>query len=311
MNYVEIRLDFIDKIRERINSIEKQMFLVKDLKKWLQLTSSLNVLVDSYLAVQFYCDSTFPESKGGQYLYIYGLLQALYMQQDAASGISKSLFGKGIRWESEYPDAHHAREVRNDVAGHPTNREGGKSAIYLAQISLHKESFGYMRYYSDESKEEEYVCVGVQKAIDDTHTCINAIIRKTSDVLEDEYQAYVKKFKEVKMKNIFNELACARENVLTNDFLKPAGYKNAKNMVKQCEAELVNRYGSAEAVDSFAYLLKKIHTVFSLIDNELDAVAGSTRDMIEQCLQEYIFDRLDELQQLCIEVDEEFEQLQV
>ena len=113
------------------------------------------------------------------------------------------------------------------------------------------------------------------------------------------------------MKNIFNKLAYARENVLTNDFLKPAGYKNAKNMVKQCEAELVKRYGSAEAVDSFAYLLKKIHTVFSLIDNELDAVAGSTRDMIEQCLQEYLFDRLDELQQLCMEVDEEFEELQV
>lgn len=246
----------------------------------------------------------------GQYLYLYGLLQALYMQQDAASSISKSLFEKGINWESEYPDAYQARELRNDVAGHPTYRNRGEFVIYLEQISLHKESFGYMRYYSDKSKGSKYICVGVQKAIDDTHSCINAVLRKTSEALEAEYQAYIKKFKEVKMRNIFDGFPYAKEKVLANDLLKPEGYRNVKNMVKQCEAELINRYGSVNALGSFPYVLKKIRTAFRLIDSDLHAVEAPTRNEMEQCLQEYLFDRLNELQQLCIEVDETFEKSQ-
>lgn len=310
MNYVAVDLELINRIRERINSIEKQRLLIENNKKWLQITASLNVFVDSYRAVQYYCDSAFPEETGGQYMYLYGLLQALFLQQDAASSISKSLFEKGIDWKSEYPDAYHARELRNDVAGHPTCRDGGKFVIYLEQISLHKESFGYMRCYSDKGKASEYICVGVQKTIDDTHSCINAVLRKTSEALEAEYQAYIKKFKEVKMRNIFDGLPYAKEKVLANDLLKPEGYRNVKNMVKQCEAELVNRYRAVDALDSFADVLKKIHTAFKLIDNELNAITAPTRNEIEQCLQEYLFDRLDELQQLCIEVDEAFEKTQ-
>lgn len=307
MNYVAVELDVINRIRERINSIEKQRFLIKDNKKWLQLTSSLNVLEDSYLAVQFYCDSAFPESAGGQYIYLYGLLQALFLQQDAASGISNSLYGKSINWKAEYPDAYNARELRNDVSGHPTNRDGGKSAIYLAQITLRKESFGYMRCYSDESREDEYVCVSVQKAIDNTHNCVNAILRKTSDALETEYQEYVNKFRAVKMKEIFSGLLYAKEKVLTGDLLKPAGYLSSKNMVKKCKDELIVRYGSVNTIDAFAYILKKIDIAFNLIDNELSTIIGPTRGVLEQCLLEYLFDRLDELENLCIEEDQKFE----
>ena len=65
MNYVAVDLELINKIRERINSIEKQRLLIENNKKWLQLTSSLNVLVDCYRVVQYYCDSAFPENTGG------------------------------------------------------------------------------------------------------------------------------------------------------------------------------------------------------------------------------------------------------
>lgn len=143
MHYVEIDFDLVDKIRERINSIEKQRSLVENLKKWLQLTSSLDVIEDSCLSVEYYCNSVFPEDVGGKYLYIYGLLQALFLEQDAANGISVSLFGKAIDWQNEYQGAFAVREIRNDVSGHPTNRFNGKTSIYLVRTSL----LGY-GYYS-------------------------------------------------------------------------------------------------------------------------------------------------------------------
>lgn len=55
-------------------------------------------------------------------LYIYGLLQALFLQQDAANGISTALLGKKIDFKQEYPSLFEIREIRNDTVGHPTLR---------------------------------------------------------------------------------------------------------------------------------------------------------------------------------------------
>ena len=47
--------------------------------------------------------------------------------------------------------------------------------------------------------------------------------------------------------------------------------------------------------------------VYDLIDNTLDDIPPMTRNKVEQCLQEYLFDRLQELADVSAEVDEYFE----
>lgn len=91
---------------------------------WAQLTTSLAVLEDSSLAIDYYIDSEYPEELTGKYLYTYGLLQALYLMEDAIDTISQTLCGKRVNFMTDYPQAYRVREMRNDVVGHPINRRG-------------------------------------------------------------------------------------------------------------------------------------------------------------------------------------------
>lgn len=307
MKVEQVSTELIKRIREHINRTDKKDKLLECQKKWLQLTSALDVLEDGACAIDYFCMAGFPSALGGRYLFTYGFLQALFLQQDAINSISTSLFDKKIDFKEDYPDAFAVRELRNDVVGHPTNRNEGKIYVYLVQSSLQKEVFSYLRQSPDAKKDGAFVTVDVSKAINDTNRCVNDILSKAADELDDEFRAYIDTHKVRKMNKIFEALGFAREKVLLNDMLKSAGYDSSKRMVKECEDELVRRYSSVEAMDSFAYTLEKIHTAYDLIDNALCDIPYETRNKLEQCLQEYLFDRLQELADMSSEVDEYFE----
>ena len=137
---ITVNFELIKKIREHINRTEKQAEMLVERKKWLQLTSAIIALEDTACAVQFYISSEYPEDVNGKYLYTYGLLQALFVQQDAVNHISISLLGEEVKFREMYPEAYKVREIRDDVVGHPTNRKG-QYFIQLAQISITKQGF--------------------------------------------------------------------------------------------------------------------------------------------------------------------------
>jgi hypothetical protein len=307
MKIEQVSTELIDRIRKHINRTDKLTELLKFHKKWLQLTSSLDVQEDSSWAINYYCKAEFPTETGGKYLFIYGFLQALFLQQDAINGISLALFSKAIDFKVDFPDAYAVRELRNDVSGHPTNRNDGKVYVYLVQISLQKTEFEYLRQTPDIKRDDEFIKVDVAKAISDTSRCINDVLSQAVNDLDVEFREYLDAHKERKMKEIFNQLGYACEKVLSNGYLKSAGYASSKRMVKECEDELVRRYGSVEAKDSFSYTLEKVHIAYDLIDKALDDIPDEARDKIKKCLQEYLFDRLQELADMSAEVDEYFE----
>jgi len=167
MKIVHVSTELISRIRDHISRTQKRIKLLENQKKWLQLTSSLDVLADSTCAIVYYCETKYPVTVGGQYLFIYGLLQALYLQQDAIKGIAFALFDENIDFKKDFPDAYAAREFRNDVVGHPTNRTAGKEFVYLVQSSLGKTEFSYFRQTPNERRDDSFVTVDVQKAIGD------------------------------------------------------------------------------------------------------------------------------------------------
>ena len=107
--------------------------MLKQLEKWMRITSALDALEDASWAVEYYCEQSYPEDSKGKYLYTYGLLQALYVQQDAAESINAVIIDtQHINWKTLFPEAYNIREMRNDVVGHPTNRNNRKEFVRLA-----------------------------------------------------------------------------------------------------------------------------------------------------------------------------------
>lgn len=300
-----VSFDLIDRIRHHINKAKKQATLLHILSIWLQLTAALDTLEDSSCAVQYYCETDYPDTIKGKYLFTYGLLQAIFLQQDAISGINKALFGTTIDFK-DYPAAFSARNLRNDVVGHPVSmRVGGSQFVYLAQISMTKYSFYYLKETADSATET--IEVDVAAVINDTQRAINFILSKALDTLDMEFQAYVNEHKERKMKEIFTHLGYAREKVLLDEHMAAWGYSATKDMVKKCENELVLRYGGIDVVDSYGFLLKSIHLIYDLIDNGIPRVPVDLQPDMHHALLENLFSKLEELEEYCEETDEEFE----
>lgn len=300
--------ELIQKIRGHINRTEKMASLLPDNSKWLPLTSALDVLEDSSGAVNYYIESTFPENVNGKYLFIYGLIQALFLQMDAANSIQKALTGSIIDFEKDYPDAYRVREMRNDVVGHPTNRKN-KQSIYLVQVSLNKHGFYYVKDSSVSGTiKGESISVSVDKAIEEVNSCIKSVLEQTISALDEEFIEYINLHRGRKMREIFNELDYAREKVLLEDSsLSDWGYNAAKEMAKKCENEVIRRYGSLEAFDSYNYLLKEIYEICDLIDNGLPQMPIELRSKSKKYFLECLFSKLEELETYAKETDLYFE----
>ncbi|PKP61439.1 hypothetical protein CVT91_03255 [Candidatus Atribacteria bacterium HGW-Atribacteria-1] len=83
--------EYLQEIRGFVNKPRKQFNLLKNHKFWNQLCSSLDVIEDSDLAIDAYLNREFSKDDGEKYLRLYGLLQALFLQQDAVANLCESL----------------------------------------------------------------------------------------------------------------------------------------------------------------------------------------------------------------------------
>jgi len=100
-----------EQIRDLVIKPITQSQITKNKALFNQLCSSLDVIEDAELAVAAYLDGESGEDTGKCYLAVYGLLQALFLQQDAVINLEGSL---GIKDAIDnHPKLKNIREVRN------------------------------------------------------------------------------------------------------------------------------------------------------------------------------------------------------
>ena len=109
------------------------------------------------------------------------------------------------------------------------------------------------------------------------------------------------------MKEIFHMLHYAKEKTLIPNALGSWGYDATKSMVEKFENELVLRYGSVEAVDSYKYLLDEIHEIYGIVDKDIPAIAPELQDRFQKYMLQTLFSKLEELERYCAETDNNFE----
>ena len=76
-------------VREFLNTTRYQTDLLKDLNNWNQICSSLDTIGDTLLSIEDYVEAEYPDSTGLKYIFTYGILQALFIQQDAVKHLSE------------------------------------------------------------------------------------------------------------------------------------------------------------------------------------------------------------------------------
>lgn len=114
---IDQRLKYKDEVRE-------------DTDNWDRICSSSDIINDTIRAIESYVKSDYPDKDIGlQYIFIYGLLQALYLQQDSVENLFKVLH-KCYPQDQKFlykpsNELKEVRELRNETTGHPTGTFDG------------------------------------------------------------------------------------------------------------------------------------------------------------------------------------------
>ncbi len=177
-----------------INRPWKKHILMAQKPKFSQLCSALDVLGDSELAINSFTASAQKNTKdeyGKLYLETYGLLQSLFIQQDAVCHIYESL---DVDIEKlDCPKLINIRNIRNSSIGHPSKKDRPKPTTYnhIVRPSLSRNGFELMTYSTSGL---EHKNVNFDKLIKTQRAQICSILAKIIHELENEYQEHKKKF---------------------------------------------------------------------------------------------------------------------
>jgi len=192
--------ELTDAVRSHINTHRYQTALLNDSKTWNQICSSLDVIDDSLYAVYSYDAEQYPEDIGLKYIYTYGLLQSLFLMQDALRHLSEAF---GIPFELT-PTLKQIRNFRNASIGHPTKQDqnGKRYYNYISRISMSKSGFDLIRSSGD--GEDIFKYVDVMQACSDQLAGIIDAYCKITEKLEEVDRMHKEKFKDALLSDVFH-----------------------------------------------------------------------------------------------------------
>jgi hypothetical protein len=195
-------------IRDFINAPRRQATLFQDKAVWGMLCSSLDVLGDTELAMEAYLKGGSQEApvqanadhlieSGKLYINLYGILQIVFVQQDAVKHLAESL-----KFDYEHdPRLKIIREIRNDAIGHPTKRGKAEAFNFISRTTLSRAGCQMLTLRADGTMHfKDLDIIGmITEQREAVATALTGILTK---VMEDE-MAHRKKFAGNKLADSF------------------------------------------------------------------------------------------------------------
>lgn len=187
--------DLEDRIRDRINSRRKQHELLSRIADWNRLCSALDVVGDTELALDSYLSHAHVKDVGIRYLHVYGALQLLQTQQDAAAEICAALQIKPVA----SPKVPLVRELRSSSIGHPTRQQEDNryKSNFIVRATLTQYGFTLFTVTADEWPHAER-SVNIPKLIELQREALAKTLTEvilTLDVTEMKHREYHKQKK--------------------------------------------------------------------------------------------------------------------
>lgn len=297
------------RIRDFISSGRRQSSLLKDPAAWNKLCSSLDLIGDTQIAIDTYPQLCSVRQQGVSYLIVYGILQTLLLQQDAAKHI-----GDALNIKIKLPKAlEEIRVIRNSAAGHPSyQKENGLSkSSFIARMSISPTSFELMTVYSGD-KEYEMRHIAIPSLIEEQQIYLGEILSKVITELETQEMEHRAMHKNKKLADIFPHTIsyhfgkiCEATYGRDSFFLGTPNLKTIAECIESFKDELLLRdeWGVYDSIDYhyelIEYPLKRLESYFRGNDamNEKDAYIYAS----------FLSNQLESLQEIARELDEQYE----
>ncbi len=136
----------------------QQKKLRRNLPRWNQFRSSLDAVRQTHRAIEAYNHSNGDLTEDQRYLAIYGLLQALVVQQDAMCHLSEALQTKPVHM-NRHKRLEEIRNIRNWTVGHPTKVDRYETHSHHAIQRPQLGRGGFSLYSAFDDGREQYTYV--------------------------------------------------------------------------------------------------------------------------------------------------------
>jgi hypothetical protein len=301
-------------IREICNHPWKKELLFQDKIgfdkiKWSKLWASMDVIEDSQIAINDYTNLSEFRSNENGYLYVYGILHALYLQQDSLINLNKALFEKGIDFKKDYPELYNIRENRNNSIGHPTDR-GGMSFHHISRASIKKEGFTMISRFPKTGEETKFEDINVLSCIKTQNELLKEILNNTMEKLKSDFENHKNKFNG----NILIDLIPATidyhfsklyEDDRLDYALVRANFEMIFKIYNSIKQGIIERYSSLSALSGIELNTEMLDYLFSRLNRDL--IKDRIEDEIElQIFMDALKSHFSELKSMIKGIDEEF-----
>ena len=187
-------LQLVEEIRKLIYRPYEQDTLLQDDARWNMLCSCLDVIEDTDCCLEaflrtdidrFDCDQHLED--GNKYMYVYGTLQALYLQQDAFTHLTESLPStKSFKMPCSLDKI---REIRNASIGHPTKQDRpAKVPVrfnFISRVSIGNQGFKLGTTYEDD-RSDCFKDVNIPELIATQRRIFIGVLKNIIETLEKE-----------------------------------------------------------------------------------------------------------------------------
>ncbi|ENM6580597.1 hypothetical protein ACKGLS_000704 [Vibrio alginolyticus] len=188
-------------IRDYINVSRRQFQIMGNKANWNKLCSALDLVGDTELAIEAYPNLCSTRSDGASYLVVYGILQTLLLQQDAAKHIADALELKKIKRPKQLDEI---RIIRNSAAGHPTSQKenGSYKSCFISRFSLSPVSFQMVTSFSN-SSEPKFTTVSIPSLLEVQGKYIAELLEQVVDELKKQEMEHRLMHKDNKLEDSF------------------------------------------------------------------------------------------------------------
>lgn len=302
-------------IRRLINLPRKRSELRVAQKSWDTVCSSLDIIEDIEVACGYFAKLTPPFEYGHSHLLIYGLLQALVVQQDAIRHLCRSL---GVRYPEKNEALMAIRDLRNGTIGHPvcheSNKSDGETSNFISRPGIvDPRKFTHMKAFHGRRK-TMLLPVDLIDTIAKQRTAIAPILSDVVKTLKEEEMEHRHRFKDKKLTSLFGstlgyEISQFHE-ALYNRSLRPLAEQVAIGMLKitggfrdgLCERGIEDTSeGTSNALEEIEYSLNELRSFFA------DGGSSHLNDRDAAVFAFFVKHKLDDLKNLANDIDREYE----
>lgn len=263
----------------------------------------MDVVDDVLFALDSYKNNQH-DDQGIAYLEIYGVLQALSIQQDAVRELHKIVTGRSVDLESVYPDVQAIRDILVKAAGHPVT--GRQSSHFVVRHSVGKGGFQLWSFDQNGNQVEEHV--NLISLIQKNATALDSAMSDIIAWIEEQERLHKQKFSKQSITDVFRLSTYFMEKISTSirtrDQMGIVGATSILDMLSKFQADLLERgehFSEAHYMQDIArikYALARYETYIRGTDgqNEDDAYI----------LAGFIGAELSQLRRIAAEIDADY-----